>query len=99
MIQQYGTPEEAEQFAVENLRFSFFREWYIKKFMQEGNFQKVVELALEGEAQAQDQALRGLVIQWKKLRYEAYKRYRLRKSRKPWLRSCCWTVILDIMTN
>ncbi|CAM4472169.1 MAG: hypothetical protein E7L01_18860 [Paenibacillus macerans] len=82
MIQKYGTPEEVEQFAVENLRFSFFREWYIKKFMQKGNFQKVVDLALEGEAQAQDQALRGLVIQWKKLRYEAYKRLSLKEEQK-----------------
>lgn len=78
MIQQYGTPEETEQFAVENLRVSFFREWYIKKFMQEGNFQKVVDLALEGEAQ--DRAFRGQVIEWKKLRYEAYKRLSLKEE-------------------
>lgn len=50
--------------------------------MQEGNFQKVVDLALEGEAQAQDQALPGLVTQWKKLRYEAYKRLSLKEEQK-----------------
>lgn len=60
MIQQYGTSEEIEQFTIENLRFTFFREWYIHKLKEERNFRKIVDLALEGEAQ--DQSYPGLNI-------------------------------------
>lgn len=78
IIQEYSTPEESEHFITENLRFPFFREWYMRKFMEAGDFHKVIDLALEGEAQ--DEALSGLVFQWKKIRYDAYTQLSLKEE-------------------
>ncbi|WP_019537062.1 SWIM zinc finger family protein [Paenibacillus ginsengihumi] len=80
MTEQYGTAEEAEAFIKENLHYNTFREKYIGMHMQKGDFRKVVELALEGEAQ--DQNSPGLVIQWKEHRYEAYKAMSLREEQE-----------------
>jgi len=71
MIQTYGTAEEAEQFIQDHLNIKSFREKWIHKYMKEQNYEKVIELALEGEKL--DQPYQGLVSRWKKLRYIAYK--------------------------
>lgn len=80
MTEQYGTAEEAERFIKENLRYDSFRQQYIDMHMRRGDFPKVVELALEGEAQ--DQEYPGLVAQWKELRYTAYKAMSLKEEQE-----------------
>ncbi|MCM3764956.1 SWIM zinc finger domain-containing protein [Neobacillus niacini] len=71
LIEKYGEPEEAEQFIKDHLQFKSFRERLIEIYRQEGDFQKVIEVAEEGEKQ--DKQYPGLVTSWKKFRYEAYK--------------------------
>ncbi|MFW2490396.1 SWIM zinc finger family protein [Clostridium chromiireducens] len=71
MVNKYGTKEEAEQFIKDNLKFSSFRELFKKKYLEEKNYKKVIELALEGEEQ--DKRFAGLISKWKQVRYLAYK--------------------------
>lgn len=71
LIEEYGTSEEAEQFIKENLKYTSFREQLINKYVKEKNYHKVIELALEGEKQDKNYA--GLLTNWKKIRYTAYK--------------------------
>lgn len=71
MVNKYGTKEEAEQFIKDNLKFSSFRELFIKKYLEEKNYEKVIELTLEGEKQ--DKGFAGLILKWKQIRYSAYK--------------------------
>ncbi|WP_243145990.1 hypothetical protein [Clostridium chromiireducens] len=71
MVNKYGTKEEAEQFIKDNLKFSSFRELFIQKYLEEKNYKKVIELALEGEEQ--DKRFAGLISKWKQVRYLAYK--------------------------
>lgn len=59
IIEKYGTEEEAEQFILDHLEFTSFRESWINKFIQQNNFKKVLELAIEGEEK--DKNLLGLV--------------------------------------
>jgi hypothetical protein len=80
MTGKYGTEQEAEQMMKEHLQFSSFREQYIQKLMKERKFHEAVEAALEGEAH--DKSLPGLVNQWKKLRYTAYKELLLRTEQE-----------------
>jgi hypothetical protein len=80
MIEEYGTEEEAEQFIRDNLKFPSFRELLIKKYVEEKNYKKVIEMALEGEIQ--DKKLAGLVMKWKKLRYSAYKELSMKEEQK-----------------
>ncbi|MDI3476889.1 MAG: hypothetical protein PWQ59_414 [Thermoanaerobacterium sp.] len=49
IVDTYGTDEEALEFIEKNLNYTSFRELLISKFMKERNFNKVIELALEGE--------------------------------------------------
>ncbi|AWZ48605.1 hypothetical protein C3495_07135 [Clostridiaceae bacterium 14S0207] len=80
VINLYGTKEESLEFIKQNLKYSSFRELLIDKFIQEKNFYKVIELAIEGERQ--DKRLQGLVLKWKKIRYEAYKKLSLKEEQK-----------------
>lgn len=80
LIQKDGEAEAAERFMKANLHYSSIREQYIRKFMQQGNYHRVIELALEGEAA--DQSYPGLVSKWKELRYTAYKELSLKEEQK-----------------
>lgn len=71
LIENFGTEEEAEQFIIDHLSYTTFREHYINKCIKEQNFEKVIELATEGERQ--DRQYAGLVTKWKEIRYAAYK--------------------------
>ena len=51
--------EEAEHFIKDNLRFSSFRELFINKYIKEKNYERVIELGLEGEEQ--DKRFAGLI--------------------------------------
>lgn len=80
IIDTYGTDEEALEFIEKNLNYTSFRELLISKFMKEKKFNKVIELALEGEKK--DKKYAGLVLKWKKIRYEAYKKLSLKEEQK-----------------
>ena len=80
LIEQYGSQEETEQFIHEHLQFSSFREQLLKKYLQEKNYYKLIEVAKEGELQ--DQQYPGLVTNWKKFRYTAYKFLSLKEEQQ-----------------
>jgi hypothetical protein len=72
LIQTYDSEEEAAQFITAHLRYPSFRKICIKRYLQEENYTAVIDLALEGERQDKD--YKGLVIEWKKIRYHAYQK-------------------------
>lgn len=80
IIEKFGTKEDAEQFINVHLNYTSFRERLINKFIQDKNFQKVIELAEEGEKK--DTQLAGLVSKWKKIRYLAYKGLSLKEEQE-----------------
>ncbi|WP_394234906.1 SWIM zinc finger domain-containing protein [Niallia oryzisoli] len=80
LTEQYGTHEEAERFIHEHLQFSSFREQLLDQYLQEKKYHKVIEVAKEGEMQ--DQQYPGLVSQWKKFRYTAYKFLSLKEEQQ-----------------
>ncbi|MBC3796006.1 SWIM zinc finger family protein [Acetobacterium tundrae] len=77
---RYGTKAEVDEFIRQNLNYSSFREALIDKCIKEKDFQRVIELALEGEKKDQDHA--GLVVRWKKIRYTAYKQLSHKKEQQ-----------------
>lgn len=80
MIERYGTEEEVEQFIKDNLKFTSFRELFINKYINDKNYHRVIELALEGEKQ--DKQYAGLLLKWKKIRYSAYKELSLKEEQE-----------------
>ncbi|NOW04312.1 SWIM zinc finger family protein [Clostridium beijerinckii] len=80
MINKYGTKEDADEFIKDNLNFSSFRELLINKYFEEKNYEKVIELALEGEKR--DIKFAGLISKWKKIRYTAYKELSMRYEQR-----------------
>ncbi|MCD3331427.1 SWIM zinc finger family protein, partial [Clostridium botulinum] len=71
IISKYGTEEEIEKFIKKNISFTSYRKILINKLLEEKNYGRVIEFALQGEKQ--DKNYRGLVIEWKEIRYIAYK--------------------------
>ncbi|WP_291579603.1 SWIM zinc finger family protein [Clostridium sp. UBA6640] len=71
IINEYDTEEEADKFVKDNLKFTYFRDILVNKYIKEKNYNKVIEFALEGEEKYKE--YRGLVLKWKKIRYMAYK--------------------------
>ena len=80
MVNKHGTKEEAEQFIKDNLKFSSFRELFIDKYLEEKSYEKVIELALEGEKQ--DKRFAGLILKWKQIRYLAYKELSMKDDQR-----------------
>ncbi|MBS4200542.1 hypothetical protein KHA93_12965 [Bacillus sp. FJAT-49732] len=80
MTEKYGTKEEEELFIHENLMYTSFRESFINKQLKERNYQKVIELSLDGERKDKD--LPGLLSKWKKIRYTAYKGLALKSEQE-----------------
>lgn len=80
IINEYGTKEETDEFIVENLKFTYFRELLIDKYLNEKNYNRVIELAIQGEKQ--DAKYGGLITKWKELRYIAYKEQGLKKEQE-----------------
>lgn len=62
MIDQYGTEEEAEQFIQTRLHYSSFREQLIQRNIVMKDYQRVIELATDGEKS--DKKFAGLVSKW-----------------------------------
>lgn len=80
LITEYGTELESEQFIKDHLRYTSFRELWIENQMKEKNYQMVIKLALEAEQQ--DSRYAGLVLKWKRIRYEAYKKLSLKEEQQ-----------------
>ncbi|MEK5040763.1 hypothetical protein [Sporosarcina sp. FSL K6-3457] len=80
MIDQYGTAEEADQFIQARLHYSPFREQLIQRCIVEKNYNRVIELAADGEQSDKEYA--GLVSKWKNFRYAAYKALSLTREQK-----------------
>lgn len=66
---QHGGEVPARNFLKDHLRYPSFRELAIQEALQAGRYDEGIELAREGEIL--DQGLRGLVLKWKRLSYEA----------------------------
>lgn len=80
IIDSYGTEEETLEFIENNLKYASFRAFLIDKFMKENKFQKVIELAEEGEKR--ENKYNGSGVRWKKIRYEAYKKLSLKDEQR-----------------
>lgn len=70
-VEKHDGQKKAQEFIENNLQYSDFREMAIKSAMNKKDYEYVIKLTLDGEDK--DKSLRGLVNQWKKYRYEAFK--------------------------
>lgn len=80
IVNKFGSTKEAEKFILDNIKYTYFKELYINKFIDEKNFDKVIKLTTKWEKS--DSKNSGLVTKWKKLRYSVYKKLLWKKSRK-----------------
>lgn len=80
IMEEYGSKDEAEQFIINNLNFTAFRELLINKYIKDKNYRKVIELSLEGEEQ--DKQYAGLISKWKRIRYIAYKELSMKEEQE-----------------
>ncbi len=71
MILHNEGEKTALDFVEQNLQFSSFRKMTIEWAMQTKDYERVIKLALAGEAK--DKGLPGLVNDWMEYRYKAYK--------------------------
>ncbi|MDR3601047.1 MAG: SWIM zinc finger family protein [Desulfosporosinus sp.] len=71
LVEKHDGQKKAQEFIENNLQYSNFREMAIKGAMNKKDYDYVIKLTLDGEDK--DKSLRGLVNQWKKYRYEAFK--------------------------
>lgn len=70
IIEKCDGASAAEKFIYENIKISEFREKAITWALENGNYEKVLELSISGEEV--DKSYRGLVHKWKEYRYQAY---------------------------
>lgn len=80
IIEKYESDEEINKFIDINSNYTFLREILIDRCMDENNYEKVLELALEGEKK--DNNYPGLVLKWKEIRYKAYKKLLLKAEQE-----------------
>ena len=78
MIQTHGTDAEARQFLHDKVDYPSFRERLLQIELNNGNYDRLLELAMVGEKNDAD--YRGLVNRWKKWRYTAYQQMNSRKE-------------------
>ncbi len=71
MIEKYDGQKKAEEFIEQNLQYSDFRKKAIESAMKKKDYNDVVKLTIDGEEK--DNGSPGLVDQWKRYRYKAYK--------------------------
>jgi hypothetical protein len=70
IIEKCDGESAAERFIYDNVNYSEFRDKAIAYEFNKGNYEKVIQLCLQGEMA--DQHYRGLVHKWKEFRYKAY---------------------------
>ncbi|WP_294392623.1 hypothetical protein [uncultured Clostridium sp.] len=80
IIDEFGTEEESEKFIRDNIKYSSFREILIDKYNSKKDYDKVIELTIEGEKN--DRMYLGLVHKWQKIRYDAYKNKSMKEEQK-----------------
>ncbi|MGL5616733.1 MAG: SWIM zinc finger family protein [Sarcina sp.] len=80
VTEEYGTVDKVHEFIQVNLNLTTSREMIITKYINENNYEKVIELALEGEEKDREDV--ELSLKWKNMRYDAYKKLSLRKEQK-----------------
>ncbi|WP_243120594.1 hypothetical protein [Pelotomaculum sp. FP] len=71
LILKFEGEVHAADFLEQNINFPLFREKAIEAAMANKDYDRVERLALEGEQL--DRGMHGLINQWKKARYEAYR--------------------------
>lgn len=71
LIEGYEGKKKAREFLKQHLHYPSFRKMAIESALKRKDYAEAIKLAEEGEAQ--DQAWRGRVAQWKEYRYQAYK--------------------------
>ena len=49
IVDKFGSKEEAEKFVLDNIEYTYFKELYINKFIDEKNFDKVIQLTYKWE--------------------------------------------------
>ncbi|MEW9674263.1 hypothetical protein ABLT31_36490 [Ammoniphilus sp. 3BR4] len=72
-IQEKESPEQEKEYVKQHLHLPSFRKIAIQQALDQGRFEEAIQLAQEGEEQDKANGWRGLVKQWKELRYEAYR--------------------------
>jgi len=80
IVDKFGSKEEAEKFVLDNIEYTYFKELYINKFIDEKNFDKVIQLTYKWEKL--DNKNSGLITKWKKIRYSVYKELSMEKEQK-----------------
>ena len=70
IIDMFDSKEKADKFILANIKYSYFKDIYIKKYIDEKNFDKVIKLTFEWEKSDSNNASE---TKWKKVRYSAYK--------------------------
>ncbi len=81
IIHKYQGSSKAQKFLHSNLHYPAFRKMAVQQAMKNCDYEQVETLAQEGEKT--DKNLPGLLKQWRKMRYEAYKTSnQLEKQRK-----------------
>lgn len=68
LIFEYAEEDEIQRFIDDNIEYPVFREIAINRCLENGEFDKAVEYATEGEKQNE------FILMWKELKYEAYKK-------------------------
>lgn len=71
LIVDDGSEEDVEKFIEDNIEYTVFREISIGRYLDKKDYDKVIELTIEGEEK--DRQYRGLVARWKRIRYSVYK--------------------------
>lgn len=80
IIEEYKTKEEATKFIEKNIEYSTFRKLLINRYIDKGDYNKVIEITLDGEEK--DKEYRGLLKTWKEIRYDAYEKLSLKEEQK-----------------
>lgn len=80
LLQHHGTEAELEQYIEEHIEMDTFREIYLQNLMEKQQYEKAIQVALEGEEKNKEH--RWGMDKWKKPRYESYKALRDTKNQE-----------------
>ncbi|MDD4089291.1 MAG: hypothetical protein PHP29_06340 [Tissierellia bacterium] len=70
IIDMFDSKEKADKFILDNIKYTYFKDIYINKYIDERNFDKVIKLTFEWEKSDSNNSSE---TKWKKIRYSAYK--------------------------
>ena len=73
ILNSYESKKDIEEFINHNIQFRSFRADVIDYYINEGNYEKALNTALEGEEKDRDNNI--LVNEWKERRYDIYKNF------------------------